>query len=75
MSAVKKYHEQITTTGKFGTIDKGDIAYKRKVPLKPTDWVSPAQRLELINDRTTNHPIHLTSSLQEMLNPACSLFH
>ena len=38
MGAVKKYHEQITKTGRFRSIDK-DIARKGKVPLKPTDWV------------------------------------
>jgi len=40
MGAMKKYHEQITTTGRFRPIDK-ELAVKAKVPLKPTDWVGP----------------------------------
>ena len=38
MGAIKKYHEQITKTGRFRNIDK-IVALKGKVPLKPTDWV------------------------------------
>ena len=38
MGAIKKYHEQITKTGRFRSIDKV-VALKGKVPLKPTDWV------------------------------------
>jgi hypothetical protein len=38
MSAIKRYHEQITETSRLRDVDK-ELARRRKTPKKPTDWV------------------------------------
>jgi hypothetical protein len=65
MSAIKRYHEQITETSRLRDIDK-ELARRRKVPKKPTDWVcvAIARSRPLANeqDHESAHPSHFLTT-------------